>query len=350
MRTAGILIGAAVLLAAGAVRAEPASSDAYCDHVQGVAAAQSAILFGPELFGSFGYVDQLSAVDVPNAVSDDLRITAGVRLRLGGVYQGFLTRQRAQADCRRHQALDQVQGTTSYRALEARAKVLDDALQEADRILKQAKVDLDTRNATAAEVTAIRLRVDELRDLAARTRGELDALPAPVEGRSMARALAAYYDADADVESKDGALRRAQAWDVSVRLGYDKFASNDTSSPFFAVASVSFNLGWLLQGSGNSRAASGRRRLVREQGGALLETTEARMRSMLELESKRAEETGVLVDDLERQLRALEKLGGGESRRYRQTVWFDWVKLKAEHEYYTAHAASLREILGEGAP
>ena len=65
------------------------ADDAYCDHVEGVAAAQSAILFGPELFGSFGYVDQLSAVDVPSTTSDDLRITAGVKLSLGGVYEAI---------------------------------------------------------------------------------------------------------------------------------------------------------------------------------------------------------------------------------------------------------------------
>jgi hypothetical protein len=226
--------------------------------------------------------------------------------------------------------------------------VLEEAMAEADKILRQAKTDLDNRNATAAEVTATRLRVDELRDQLAKSRGELDALPAPVEGRSMARALAAYYSADAEVESTEGSLRRAQAWDFSVRLGYDKFASNDESSPFFAVAQVSFNLGWIFQGPANKKAASGRRRLVQEEGGALLEVTEKRLRSQLELEAKRAEETGVLVDDLERQLDALKRLGGGESRRFRLTVWFDWVKVKAEHEYYAAHVASLREILGEG--
>jgi len=346
MRTAGILLAAAALVAAPRLAH---ADDAYCDQVEGVAAAQSALLFGPELFGSFGYVDQLSAVDVPDTVSDDLRVTAGVKLRLGGIYQGFLTRQRAKADCRRHQALDQVQGVTTYRALEARMKVLDAALDEADRILAQANSDLDSRAATAAEATATRLRVDELRELAAKTRSELGTLPAPVEGRSMARALSTYYQADADVEKHEGALRRAQGWDVSVRLGYDKFASNDTSTPFFAVAQVSFNLGWLLQGPANKRAASGRRRLVQEQGGALLETTETRLRATLEIEVKRAEETGVLVDDLEKQLAALKRIGGGESRRYRQTVWFDWVKMKAEHEYYAAHVQSLREILGEGA-
>ena len=120
------------------------------------------------------------------------------------------------------------------------------------------------------------------------------------------------------------------------------------TSPYFAVVQVNFNLGFLLQGSANKKAAAGRKKLVQEEGAQLLEVTESRLRSMLELESKRAEETGVLADDLERQLDALKKLGGGESRRYRQTVWFDWVKVKAEHEYYAAHVASLREILGEG--
>jgi len=132
-----------------------------------------------------------------------------------------------------------------------------------------------------------------------------------------------------------------------VRFGYDKFASGDDSSPFFAVVTLGVNLGVIFQGKGNARAARGEARLIREEAGAELASTETRLRALLAIETTREEETAVLTADLQQQLDALESLGGAEARRYRQTVWFDWVKASAEHAYFAAHVASLREILGE---
>lgn len=341
------LITAASLLTvlAGTARAD---SDAYCEHVQGVAAAQSALLFAPELFTSFGYVDQPETVMVPDSTSNDLRITAGIRYELSGIYEGILTKKRAKADCRRQEALDQVQGDTTYRALEARAQVLDEAMARADKLLADADADLDRRRATAVEVTATRLRVDALRELTAETRRQLDELPQPAD-KSMKRALDAYYDADADVQKQEAALRRARAFDVNVRFGFDKFASGDDDSPYFAVVSVGVNLGVLFQGKANQRAREGQARLIREEAGAELAATETRLRALLEIETKREEETAILVADLKEQLDALAELGGAEAKRYRQTVWFDWVEASADHAYFAAHVASLREILGEEA-
>lgn len=339
MRTAAAVIGLA--LAAAPARAE----DAYCDYVESVAAADAATLLAPELFAAVGYVDQPATVDVPDETSDDVRVTAGVRVGLSRMYQGLVTRKRARADCRRNTALGQVQGETTYRALEARARVLEDALDQAEKILAEADADLDARRQTAQEVFATRLRVDQLREQAAETRRALDELPAPAEGSSMAGALAAYYAADGDVEDADASLRRARAWDLSLRFGYDKFLDDADESPYFAVVQLNVNLGLVFQGRSNARAAEARRRLVREEAGGQLRATTARLQALLEIEKKREAETAVLVEDLEKQLAALKRLGG-DARRLRETVWFEWVKARAEHEYFAAHVASLTAILG----
>jgi hypothetical protein len=352
MAVAAALAVALVAAAVAPAGAEPASGDGYCDYVEGVASAESALLFAPELFASYGYLDQPAEVDVPDSRGDDLRITAGVRYRLSGIYQGLLTRGRASADCRRHRALGQVQGETIHRALAARARVLDEALGEAQKMLDEAAADLEQRRASAQDVTATRLRVDELRALAAATRRELAALPAPAAGPPLATALTAYHAADAEVERHEGRLRRAQAFDLTVRFGYDRFLENDEDdSPYFALVSVGVNLGWLLQGSGNQRAAAGRRRMVRDGGGAgRFDATVVGLRSALERDRQRQQETGVLVADLERQLAQLRGIGGDSGRRYRQTVWFEWVKLRAEHAYLTARVDSLEGVLGGEAP
>jgi len=351
MRITLAVVAALVAAAGGQARAqgraESTTDDRYCDYIEGVAAAQSALLFSPEVFGSFGYLDQLVASDqVDQAATDDLRVTAGVRYRLSGIYQGLKTRDRAHAECRRQKALDQVAGATTYRALEARAKVLEDALDEAQKILTQAGNDLDARRETAQDVTSTRLRVDELRALASDARRQLSELPPAASDQPMTRALDAYYAADADVERHEASLRRAQAWDVQVRFGYDAFLSNDNTTPYFALVQVGLNLGWFLQGSGNDRAAAGRRRLTEERGAGQGAATTTALKATLALESRREQETGVLLADLQEQLDQLKAVGGESSRRYRQTVWFEWVKVKADHAYLAAHVATLREVLG----
>jgi hypothetical protein len=339
MNPAGYL--ATILLVAAT--ATTARADAYCDHVKAVAAAEAATLIAPEVFTSFGYVEQPAAAAIPSTTSDDLRFTLGVKYSLGNFFEGVVTRQRANADCRRRRALANVQTVPQRRALAARVKVLDAAMDEATKLLDEADDDMRARRATAQEVMATRLRVEQLRALTAATHKELDTLPASDE--SLAGALGAYYEADHDLESADGRLRTAQAWDLSVRVGYDKFLDGDDQSPYFAVVQASFNLGWILQQPANRRAATARKRMVRDEANAAATPV---VRALYESEVQRAKEAGVLAAELERQLEALRRIGGDDSRRFRQTVWFEWVEAAAEHAYLEAHAASLGEVLGEG--
>lgn len=171
MRTAFVL---AVCLSAGVASAD----DGYCDYVQGVASAESALLFSPELFARFGYIEQSAATASPDVSEENARFIGGIRYKVSGIYEGFAVKNRAKADCRRHQALEQVRGGTLYRALEARAKVLEDALGEAEKLLRQTNADLEARRTTAQEATATRLRVDELRRIATDTRAALRPMPA----------------------------------------------------------------------------------------------------------------------------------------------------------------------------
>lgn len=349
----------ALTLAVGVARAQPAEGevpaaadpvdDGFCDYVEGVAGAESALLMAPDVFASLGYLDQPGIVAAPETSTTEERFILGARYSLTNLYQGFVVRSRAAANCRRDRALRAVKGETTARALMARAAVLEKALVQANKILERASDDLEARRQTLQDVTATRLRVDEIRALAAQTRAELGTLPKPKEGLPMARSLETYYEADDDVERLEGRLRRARAWDLNVRVGYDSFlAEVEGESPYFAVATVGLNLGWFLQGGANARAADGRRRYRREeQGPDLLGATKEQMRQVLESETRRMEQTGVLVADLEKQLESLRDVISDNGRRYRQSLWFDWVKLKAENAYLTAHVESLKAVVGE---
>lgn len=318
--------------------------DGYCDYVEGVANAQAAIQMSPELVGTVGYVEQPDQA-IDSGANKGLRLIAGVRYRLSGIYEGAATRGRAKADCRRHNAFEQVRGETSSRAIAARLAVLNKALVEADKILRSDEADFAARRMTAQEATATRVRVEELRELAASDSRQLSTLPPPSE-RPLAGALQAYRDADADIEKYEAKLRRAQAIDVSVRFGIDEFPGRVNPSPYFAVVSVGLNLGLLFQSSANTRAAKARKQLVESGRGVGVEGQVDRLHETIEIETKRAKETEALVKELERQLDALNRIGGEESKRYRQTVWFEWVKAKAQHAYLSTHVVTIQEVLG----
>lgn len=336
-----------ILLGFGGVAEADPADDGYCDYVEGVASATSDVQLAPQLIGLFGYVEQPPTQPVPTSQST-LRLIAGVNYRLTGIYEGVATRDRGHADCRRHRALEQVRGETMARALAAKAKVLADALAEADKVLEQTTADLDARRTTTQEATAIRLRVEELRGLDADARRQLSTLPTP-GNEPLGAAMSAYHTADADMERAEAKLRRAQAFDISVRAGVDKFFDSTVanSTPYFALVSVGINFGALWQGSANDRAAAGRKRLVESGHDPLgVDANIERVKIEIEVETKRAEETQALVGELQRQLDALARVGGEDSKKVRQTVWFDFVKAKAEQAYLTAHLDALHQVLG----
>jgi hypothetical protein len=327
-----------------------ADDDGYCDYVRSVASATSAAQLAPQLIGVFGYVEQPPSQVAPTQTST-LRLIAGVNYRLTGIYEGFATRDHADADCHRHRALDRVRGETLARALAAKAKVLDGALVDANKLLADADADMAAHRMTAQEATAMRLRVEDLRQLAADAHHQLATLP-PVSEHPLGAAMTAYHNADAAMEDAEAKLRRAQLVDVSVRAGVDEFLDSSIANPtpYFALVSVGISFGALWQGGANDRAAAARKRMLETGHDPLgVDATLVNVQTTIELEGKRAEQTAALVAELERQLSALDKIAGDDSKRYRETVWFDFVKAKAEQAYLTAHLDSLHEVLG-GSP
>jgi len=341
-RAFGCAFVCAIVVATKVASAEPAG-DGYCDFVEGAADAQSATDLAPELYSNLGYIEQ-SDVSTPPSTSVGPRLIAGVRIRITSIYEGLVKRDRAHADCRRHEALSAIRGATEYRALEARAAVLEPAVVEAAAVLATDNAELAAQRTTTRETNATRLRVEELRQLSTETHRQLAMLTAP--SANMAGALAAYQRADREVESSEGRLRRVAAFEVSIRAGIDSYLDRDTPSPYFAVLGVSVNLGTLFQASSNARAAAGRERLVRSGHDVTGDASIGRLQSLVEIETKREAEAAMLVDDLQHQIEQLSKLGGSDASRYRQTVWFELVKARAEHAYLVAHLATLHEVLG----
>jgi hypothetical protein len=339
---------ASVLLSSTVAHADAQTNDGYCEFVEAVAAAESAVLMSPTAFMQVGRIEQSSQSIQPGDQPGTLRFIGGLSWRLTGIYEGVATKGRARAECKRHTALEQIRGETLFRAFEARAKVLDEALPEAEKIAKGVQQDLDARRLGVQEATATRLRLEELKRLSTETHTAMSILPRPAGG---ALTLQAFQQADDDVEKHDAKLRRARAVDVSIRVGVDEFldgsVDSDTSSPYFAVLQVGVNLGLIFQGGANSRAAEGRRRFLRSGRDPLsVDATADRLKQLADTANRRATETAALEADLAKQIAMLDRVGGDDSKRYKQIVWFDLVKIRSERAYHEAHAAALSQVMG----
>ncbi len=338
----------ASVLVSSTAYAEDKTNDGYCEWVEGVAAAESAVLMSPTAFMQVGRIEQSSQSIQPGDTPGSLRFIGGVQWSLSRTYEGLATRGRARAECKRHSALEQIRGETLFRAYEARAKVFDDALPEAEKIVRTSSADFEARRLGVQEATATRLRLEELKRLSTETHQLMSILPRPTGG---VLTLTAFQDADDDVERHDAKIRRAKAVDVSVRFGVDEFldgsVNSDTSSPYFAVLQVGVNLGLIFQSGGNTRAREARARYIRSGRDPLsVDATADRLKQLVDTANRRAQETAALEADLEKQVKMLDRVGGEDSKRYKQIVWFDLVKIRAERAYHEAHAAALTQVIG----
>ncbi|MFP2908683.1 hypothetical protein ACLESD_27260, partial [Pyxidicoccus sp. 3LFB2] len=159
--------------------------------------------------------------------------------------------------------------------------------------------------------------------------------------------------ADDEVEAVSGSLRRARAWRLSLRGGYDELIDVYQDTPLFGQITLSYNLGHLWQGSANARAREGRRRaLLDEVSGVPQRVNElmAELRSVQRTEEGRLREVSTLVTDLEGQLREVEALQTREVRRFRDYLLMELTRLRAEQAYLRAHVESLGAFLGAAKP
>lgn len=340
---------AALTLLVPAISNAESADDGYCDYIEGTAAATAAPLFAPELYGVFGYIEQPTFAFAPEDPSN-LRLIGGVRYSVTNIFAGRAIKSRASADCRRHKAALALRGVTVARALAARIRVYEEARAEAERILAAINADLEANRATRPEATATRLRVEELRALAARARSELAALP-QVDQRPIATLLTAYRSADADIEASEGTLRKTTAYDLSVRVGVDRYLEGPSmGTEYIALAQFGVNLSALWIGRHNERAARGRSRYARSGHDPLAaQATVEQLRATIDAQVKRSAEVSELVAHLGQQLETLAKLNGEQNKRFRETIWFDWIEAKAELAYQQAYLEALREMLAAAA-
>lgn len=213
---------------------------------------------------------------------------------------------------------------------------------------------MDQARATADQLNATQLRVDELRTNVALARQQLDTLataPSPPT-RPIGEIIRAHDQAESNTEKYAARIREAQGWEIQLRGGYDNVTSlNYSSFPYFALVNVTFNIGWLFQGGYDDDAIRARGEAARAQiegdddRAAQLVT---KLRATQAAETARLKETDTLLADLEGRVRDAQAVGGGDrARLFLDVIWFDLIRVKAEHEYLRVHVQELSQMLGD---
>ena len=346
---------------AGEEEALPPGVPAYCDYVSGVAASSIAQQIYPRLYLSGGLLaraDSIVDVGAAGTGSDTLwRLQAGFSYSLADLTEGLAIRGRAQAECAlyRNQTdlfafLARYDGSDSIPGLQAKINTLEEALPTAERILEDMRGLLLRQQATLDEVNATTLRVDSLRSElgSSRARVATAAGKHPVSRQPVASLMQAYQRAVAQTAEMESRVRRSRRYDLSLRAGYDRLFGVRDGIPLMATLTFSYNLGSLAQPRAEALAQRGRlgwatagMEGIHDRVAILL----AKLRGVLEVQSQRDSESRVLLADLERRYKAVENAPGDAVRAYRDYLWFDLIRLRAEDAYLRAQTAELRTLL-----
>jgi hypothetical protein len=361
-RTVAVALATLVALATPAIARAQSAQDAaaYCEYVAGVADSDSALDMSPTLFGTAGLVSGQDVSPGGSLLGPRTRVIAGASYSLAGLYRGVEMRLAARAECRRYRAVSELHAfLESYKdgltrtSLEAKLRVLEEALPKAEQMVAAARAALAESRATIGQVGALELRVDGLRAMVAEARSQRDAMaraPQP-PARSIADLMSERGEAEAQAERYAARVRESRAWDVSVRGGYDQiFGASYSYTPIFALVTVTASVGALLQPAADDRAVAGRAawaRLQVEGADDRAEQALARLRALRESDRRRVDETRVLLADLESRWDALQALPGERVAELAQYMWFDLVRVRAEHVYAAAHLADLDRVLGQ---
>jgi hypothetical protein len=347
-------------LLAGTAGVESAAwGAAACEMMQGTAASQAAPLLAPTLFASTGFVNagEAPTSDLPPG-GPTYRVTVGASYSLGRLVQGLAVRSRAEVACSRERARLGLEAALSVgdvlgaeRALAARAVVLQAALPVGEQMVKRVGVAVQEVRATVDVLDADHLRLEELRALASETSLALArASSAHPQIWEVPGLLALYRAADHQLGLAEEGARGAGSWDLALRGGYDRLSDGRDRVPFFAILSASFDLGRLWRGPADSRALAGRARAEEESADALAARVSRLLeskRAILAAEGARLRASQTLLASLDGQMAQVERLETARVDRFRNTLWFEIVRMRAERAYLAAHVEDLARAFGE---
>jgi hypothetical protein len=160
--------------------------------------------------------------------------------------------------------------------------------------------------------------------------------------------MQSYQKAVGQTAERESRVRLSRRYDLSLRAGYDRLFGIRDGIPLLATLTFTYNLGSLAQPRAEALAQQGRMGWattgvegVHDRVAILL----AKLRGVLEVQSQRARESSVLLADLETRYKSVENAPGDSVRAYRDYLWFDLTRLRAEGAYLRAQTEELRTLV-----
>jgi hypothetical protein len=315
----------------------------------------------PRLYVSGGLLtnaDSVHDLGVAGSQTGTLwRLQAGFSYSLADLNEGLAIRDRAQAECSLYRSqsdlfafLSRYDEPDSIPGLQAKIVVLEEAVPLAERILADLRELLLRQQATVEAVNATTLRVDGLRSElgASRARVAAAARKHPVPRASAAVLMQSYRKAAGQTAEAESQVRLSRRYDLSLRAGYDRLFGVREGIPIMTTLTFSYSLGSLTQPRLEALAQQGRTGWatrgiegIHDRVSVLL----SKLRGVLDVQSQRAQETNVLLADLEARYQALAKTPGDSVRAYRDYLWFDLIRLRAESAYLRAQTEELQRLV-----
>jgi len=358
-RLLSVVVSLCCALAPSPSRAE-SDADAYCTFAGSVATSQSALLYSPQLYVAVGYINGDDGVTgAVTAASSRTRLTVGLRYSMSELYQGAMNSARAKSDCARYRVTSQLNAflestreLESQAALAAKIGALEADLPHAAEIMAAARLAARDGRSTVEQLNATQLRVDALEaSLAEARQARAVAAQRPAPPTTSIAFLQRSRDAEERAfEGYEGRLRRTQAWDVVLRGGYDRLFGVRDQVPLFGIALVSFNPGWFAQHRADHRAQAARTRWSHLDPAGTDQRVLAVLRQFAVIEQAergRFVQASALLADLEARWHAVAGLEGPHVQVFRDYLWFDLVRLRAEAAYLKAHLAELERYRGD---
>lgn len=351
--------------AADSRQADPAlkpADSSYCEYTENNANDERQTLMSPHLAASVGKVNFLSGNN-STAVTSTLRERIGAYYSLQETMRGMAIRTRSHADCERYKASATLQGFLqlgeqglALDAVSAKLAILERAVPTGQAILARTRAGVDAYKSTTAQMDAISIRLDRLRATVNQSRKEIAYSPAPVPFPpigSLRQAILKQQTQDAIYERSLSTIRRTSAWSLTVESGYEHLSNIPRYSPYYWTINLDTSLGLFSRHRAESNAVLAHEEFTMQDPTGPVQRAKLllhKLQSDLALEQDRLRENTVLLKEMEGRLDSLKLVSEVRALEYSDDVWFEFIDLKAEHEYLRVHIDSLRQVVGEEIP
>lgn len=330
------------------------ASGSYCEWIQTKAEIERNRLLFPS-FELNGYKRfRQDSVDVTNAFNTQL--TAQLKFAPLGIWEAGMVGEIASLDCRRNQALAQLENLLNYgenldgtAGLEARLKILrllhTEVAQKASRyqrLLHEKELTLVEYRDFQDKLTQLRTQLEEL-ETQRTTLGGL----APLPRIAVRDLLVTNLTAEAESERTIASRQSLRAWDFNLMGGVGNYQSGRAETNLIAGFSLTYWFGDLFAPSAGEVARHKLDYLERTQGGlpARLQLRRAELQRRLDSDRGRLKELGFLVSYLQEKLQLLRKVDSARGKWVADGIWMDVERYRAEEAQLKLRSAAIEGFL-----